>query len=76
MKPTCSHCGLTQQGYASLSTDGIQYPLCHPDDGMDCYRLVTVYRHAHDGCAPCMLVAADPQSASPPPPPDVPPAPW
>lgn len=42
---TCAHCARPQSGYASV---GVQ-PLCHPDEGMDCYRLVTVY-----GCTmPC-----------------------
>jgi transcriptional regulator with XRE-family HTH domain len=42
----CGHCGEPQRGYASLW--GI--PLCHPDEGLDCYRLVTVYGHG----APCL----------------------
>lgn len=44
-KATCAHCANERRGYASV---GVQ-PLCHPDAGMDCYRLVTVY-----GCTmPC-----------------------
>jgi transcriptional regulator with XRE-family HTH domain len=42
----CGHCGEPQRGYASLW--GI--PLCHPNEGLDCYRLVTVYGHG----APCL----------------------
>jgi hypothetical protein len=42
----CGHCGEPQRGYASLW--GI--PLCHPDEGLDCYRLVTVHGHG----APCL----------------------
>lgn len=42
---TCAHCGAPQRGHATV---GVQR-LCHPDDGPDCYRLVTVY-----GCTmPC-----------------------
>ncbi|MGP3708506.1 hypothetical protein [Gordonia paraffinivorans] len=36
----CAHCGTYSDllgGYAQ----GVR--LCHPDDGLDCYRLVTVY---------------------------------
>lgn len=39
--PLCAHCLSPQQGYASVG----DAPLCHPDEGMDCYFLVTVYRH-------------------------------
>ncbi len=42
---TCGHCRSQQVG--SAAKDGT--PLCHPDDGPDCYRLVTVYGHALDG---------------------------
>jgi transcriptional regulator with XRE-family HTH domain len=42
----CGHCGGSLRGYASLG----DVKLCHPDDGMDCYRLVTVYGHG----APCI----------------------
>lgn len=39
----CDHCGREQRGYAHLYRDGVNYALCHPDEGVDCYRLVTVY---------------------------------
>ncbi len=42
----CGHCGGPQRGYAALGDT----PLCHPDGGLDCYRLVTVYGHG----APCI----------------------
>ena len=35
----CAHCGEPQRGAASA----FGKDLCHPDDGLDCYRLVTVY---------------------------------
>jgi len=37
----CAHCRLEVRGYASID-DKL---LCHPDVGIDCYRLVTVYGH-------------------------------
>lgn len=39
--PLCSHCLRPMAGFASLNDD----PLCHPDEGIDCYHLVTVYKH-------------------------------
>lgn len=42
-KVICAHCGNEQQGYASVHKGGVNYPLCHPDEGLDCYHLVTVY---------------------------------
>lgn len=41
----CSHCGNPMRGTASISNPTGQYWLCHPDEGMDCYHLVTVWRH-------------------------------
>lgn len=35
----CAHCGNSLRGYGSVNSSY----LCHPDVGMDCYRLVTVY---------------------------------
>lgn len=37
---SCGHCGSDREvhGWAN----GV--PLCHPNAGLDCYRLVTVYR--------------------------------
>jgi hypothetical protein len=49
---TCSHCGEPMRGLAGLTVEGVHYRLCHPDEGMDCYRLVTVYRHPAKDC-PC-----------------------
>jgi hypothetical protein len=37
----CAHCGFELLGYASVGLD----LLCHPDFGIDCYRLVTIYHH-------------------------------
>lgn len=37
----CAHCRGPQIGYAAKGED----LLCHPDYGLDCYRLVTVYGH-------------------------------
>lgn len=37
------------RGYAFAYIGEIRQPLCHPDDGPDCFHLVTVYRHP----APC-----------------------
>ncbi len=51
---TCSHCGGPQQGSAGISWGIVHYDLCHPDEGMDCYHLVTVYRHPVVGC-PCVM---------------------
>lgn len=38
----CAHCSEPMRGRASFN--GL--PLCHPDKGVDCYHLVTVYGHA------------------------------
>lgn len=38
----CAHCHGPQIGSAYVD----RQPLCHPDYGLDCYRLVTLYRHA------------------------------
>ena len=49
MSNTCGHCGQRQLGALNhydrggATADGT--PLCHPDFGMECYRLVTVYHH-------------------------------
>lgn len=37
----CAHCLGPQVGSASVAGQS----LCHPDGGLDCYRLVTVYHH-------------------------------
>lgn len=55
----CWHCGQPAQGYATAG----KARLCHPDDGMDCYRLVTVYKHPLTGgdcgvCNPQAVVGA------------------
>jgi hypothetical protein len=49
----CTHCGEPQRGSAGVQRSDGYYPLCHPDDGMDCYRLVTVYQHVLTNCAVC-----------------------
>jgi dCTP deaminase len=46
----CAHCGREIRGLAAVNDNY----LCHPDDGMDCYRLVTVYNHAMP-CTSCPL---------------------
>lgn len=38
---TCAHCLHDMRGFASVGDDY----LCHPDVGLDCYRLVTVHGH-------------------------------
>lgn len=38
---TCEHCGGQRQGYGVIKGKKV----CHPDVGMDCYHLVTVYGH-------------------------------
>lgn len=48
----CAHCAQPMRGYATV---GPQY-LCHPDDGIDCYKMVTVYRHPTP-CAACTTEA-------------------
>lgn len=40
MTKICGHCGGLLLGWAMMNDTY----LCHPDVGMDCYRLVTVYR--------------------------------
>jgi hypothetical protein len=40
----CAHCGLPQRGSAAVTVAGVTYNLCHPDIGLDCYHLVTVYK--------------------------------
>jgi hypothetical protein len=35
----CAHCGKVGETYGQLNSS----PLCHPNVGMDCYRLVTIY---------------------------------
>lgn len=50
---TCAHCLKTIHGPSSGSVgDG---SVCHPDNGMDCYRLVTVYQHPMP-CPTCQAV--------------------
>ena|SRR5688500_5123412 len=38
---TCEHCGGRRVGYGVVAGKKV----CHPDIGMDCYHLVTVYGH-------------------------------
>ena len=44
----CAHCRGPVRGYASANGR----PLCHPDFGLDCYHLATVYQHDVP-CQPC-----------------------
>lgn len=42
----CAHCQGPQIGMAAVGdNNGGTRMLCHPDYGLDCYRLVTVYGH-------------------------------
>ncbi len=50
---TCAHCGLLIIGYGSVN----DAPLCHPTTGLDCYHLVTLYRHSMP-CDSAYCVAA------------------
>lgn len=48
---TCAHCSGPQNGSASVTQyddarKPVHKPLCHPDYGMDCYSLVSVYGHS------------------------------
>lgn len=45
----CGHCHGPLRGYGAIG----RVLLCHPDDGMDCYRLVTLYGHGID-CLSCI----------------------
>lgn len=46
----CGHCLGPVRGWSTVHGT----PLCHPNGGLDCYRLVTVYGHALD-CASCRV---------------------
>lgn len=50
----CGHCGEQMRGHASISdANGVAW-LCHPDEGQDCYHLVTVWGHdPYPGCRQC-----------------------
>lgn len=39
----CGYCLAWRGGSAAITTDSGTVYLCHPDQGQDCYRLVTVY---------------------------------
>jgi hypothetical protein len=54
--PTCSHCGLPRRGSAGVLLKSGYYPLCHPDEGLDCYHLVTVYKHPITNCTKCQPI--------------------
>jgi hypothetical protein len=47
----CAHCRRSLDGLAAVNGSA----LCHPDAGMDCYRLVTVYAHPMP-CSSCVGV--------------------
>ena len=51
--PTCSHCLGPMRGSASVTLVDGTYRLCHPDVGLDCYRLVTLYQHPVSDCHHC-----------------------
>lgn len=51
----CGHCVNPMRGHASISEATGTVWLCHPDDGEDCYRLVTVW--GHDTSGDCHLCA-------------------
>jgi hypothetical protein len=50
----CAHCRRPQVGRASLSTEDGLFHLCHPNEGMDCYVLVTRDLHEYDGSCSCV----------------------
>lgn len=41
----CEHCTGVVLGYATVYFDGKSYSVCHPNTGLDCYKLVTLYHH-------------------------------
>jgi hypothetical protein len=49
---TCGHCLGPMRGHAAISDASGETWLCHPDQGLDCYRLVTLYGHPTP-CATC-----------------------
>jgi hypothetical protein len=49
----CTHCGKPQVGAAGVQLNDQFFDLCHPDQGTDCYRLVTIYHHPIVDCL-CM----------------------
>lgn len=52
----CVHCRRPADGYASSEAGR----LCHPDNGLDCYHLVTVYKHPTPCvCRDALLVSGD-----------------
>lgn len=50
-QPTCGHCLGPLRGYGASGDT----KLCHPDDGLDCYALVTLSGHQ----TPCKTLDAD-----------------
>ena len=48
---TCQHCWGPVKGHASVNGQ----KLCHPDFGLDCYHLATVYGHEMP-CPQCVDV--------------------
>lgn len=59
----CAHCGNPTRGVAGYIENGVDYALCHPDDGMDCYFLVTVMGHERN--ADCRTCQSDPEERCP-----------
>lgn len=41
----CVHCSGIVLGYSTLDVDNKTYRVCHPNTGLDCYKLMTVYSH-------------------------------
>jgi len=60
----CSHCKQPLRGHGSVtSAPGEVDELCHPNEGMDCYHLVTLYKHPMP-CWSCIrYVAGAPPAA-------------
>jgi hypothetical protein len=56
----CGHCNESMKGYASWGDTW----LCHPDEGLDCYRLVTVYKHPRDAAGTVRGASRRPSSIS------------
>jgi hypothetical protein len=52
MDKRCQHCSGIVIGHATVYFDDKSYPVCHPNTGLDCYKLVTIYNHTR-WCFPC-----------------------
>ena len=58
--PKCAHCEKPQRGRASYNME----PLCHPNEGMDCYTLVSREHHEMP-CYPCQTGVGIPGHSHP-----------